>query len=117
MLSHIQLRAFLAGEKLLDKDTVLMRILQGDEGASAAKKAERKSNLHWTLVYLLQNPQWEGEAVCVEKLLKAPLFSIPSLALETYIPCSDKIALNESVKVKVQRIDLPALSFEFKIIE
>ena len=70
LIAHIQLRAFLDKRELLDKDTMLMRISEGDAGAQAAHKAERKSNMHWTLVYLLQNSGWTGEAVCVDKGMK-----------------------------------------------
>ena len=49
LVAHQQLRAFIDGNKPLSKDTVLERISAGDAAASAAVKAERKSNLHWTL--------------------------------------------------------------------
>lgn len=117
LIAHMQLRAFLDGRKLLDKDTVLERVAEGDAGAQAAHKAERKSAMHWTLVYLLQNPDWSGEAVCVDRSQKLPLFSIPSLALETYMDCPAQIGLNGCVRVKVKKIEITALLAEFEIIE
>ncbi len=116
LIAHQQLRAFIDGRKLLDKDTMLMRISEGDAGAMAAKKAERNSNLHWTLVYLLQNPDWRGEAVCVSVMEgKLPQFSIPSLALETYLDVPGGIGLNQTVAVRVSRINLPELVVEFVV--
>ena len=115
LIAHQQLRAFIDGKKLMDKDTMLMKISEGDAGAMAAKKAERNTNMHWTLVYLLQNPDWTGEAICVDNTQKLPLFSIPSLALETYIGITG-ISLNEKICVKVLKIDLSELSVEFQKI-
>ena len=115
LIAHQQLRAFIDGKKLMDKDTMLMKISEGDAGAMAAKKAERNTNMHWTLVYLLQNPDWTGEAICVDNTQKLPLFSIPSLALETYIGITG-ISLNEKLSVKVLKIDLSELSVEFQKI-
>ena len=109
----MQLRAFIDGRKLLDKDTMLMRISEGDAGSQAAHKAERKSNTHWTLVYLLQNPDWTGDAICVDKGLKQPQFSIPSLGMETYFTPNSEVELNQSVKVKAANINLPELTVDF----
>ncbi|MDY3758685.1 MAG: RNB domain-containing ribonuclease, partial [Treponema sp.] len=66
-------------------------------------------------VYLLQNPDWTGEAICVDNTQKLPQFSIPSLALETYIGITG-ISLNEKISVKVLKIDLSELSVEFQKI-
>ncbi len=115
LIAHQQLRAFIDGKKLMDKDTMLMKISEGDAGAMAAKKAERNTNMHWTLVYLLQNPDWTGEAICVDNTQKLPQFSIPSLALETYIGITG-ISLNEKISVKALKIDLSDLSVEFQKI-
>lgn len=115
LIAHQQLRAFIDGKKLMDKDTMLMKISEGDAGAMAAKKAERNTNMHWTLVYLFQNPDWTGEAICVDNTQKLPQFSIPSLALETYIGITG-ISLNEKISVKVLKIDLSELSVEFQKI-
>lgn len=113
LIAHMQLRAFIDGRKLLDKDTMLMRISEGDAGSQAAHKAERKSNTHWTLVYLLQNPDWTGDAICVDKGLKQPQFSIPSLGMETYFTPNSEVELNQSVKVKAANINLPELTVDF----
>ncbi|MGN0728646.1 ribonuclease catalytic domain-containing protein [Treponema sp.] len=115
LIAHIQLRAFLDKRPLLDKDTMLIRISEGDAGAQAVHKAERKSNMHWTLVYLMQNPDWTGDAVCVDNGMKLPLFSIPSLAVESFISCPEKIELNDSVKVKVRKIDIAEQQLEFEV--
>lgn len=113
LVAHQQLRAFIDGRPLLNKDTMLERIAAGDAAAGASVKAERKSNLHWTLVYLTQNPQWEGDAVVVELKGKQALCLIPSLAQETLLTPSRTVALNDTIKVRAGNIDIPTLSVNF----
>lgn len=113
LIAHEQLRAFLDKRPLLDKDEMLMNLSAGDAAAVAAKKAERKSNTHWTLVYLLQNPDWTGKAICVDKSQKIPLFSIPCLAMETYMLPPKDLNLNEEILVKASNINIPELTVDF----
>lgn len=113
LVAHQQLRAFIDGRPLLNKDTMLERIAAGDAAAGASVKAERKSNLHWTLVYLTQNPQWEGDAVVVDLKGKQALCLIPSLAQETLLTPSRTVALNDTIKVRAGNIDIPTLSVNF----
>lgn len=113
LVAHQQLRAFIDGRPLLNKDTMLERIAAGDAAAGASVKAERKSNLHWTLVYLTQNPQWEGDAIVVELKGKQALCLIPSLAQETLLTPSRTVALNDTIKVRAGNIDIPTLSVNF----
>ena len=113
LLCHEQLRAFLDGRELIDKDAMLERLAAGDEAAMACKKAERKSDLHWTLVYLLQNPDWTGEAVCVDFKGNEAIFMIPSLAQQTMFAPSKKLSLNDTVTLKVKSVDIPNLKVKF----
>lgn len=112
LIGHEQLRAFIKNEPLIDKDTMLMRIAAGDAAARAARQAERNSNTHWTLVYLLQNPEWSGNAVCLSKEQKQSVFLIEELGMETAIAGVD-CELNDRIAVKAEKIDLPALSVVF----
>lgn len=114
LVSHEQLRAFIDGRKLLDKDTMLERVSEGDAAAVACKKAERNSNLHWTLVYLLQNPEWKAEAVCVELKGKQAVFMIPSIAQETILTPSKPAALNDKITVCAGKIDIVNLTATFR---
>lgn len=113
LLCHEQLRAFLDGRDLIDKDAMLERMSAGDEASIACRKASRKSELHWTLVYLSQNPDWTGEAVCVDFKGKEAVFLIPELAQQTSFIPREKIALNETRRVKVKSIDIPNLRVNF----
>lgn len=116
LVAHMQLRAFLDGRKLIDKDTMLEKISAGDEAAIACKKAERKSNLHWTLVYLLQNPQWEGEAVLMDIKGKDGIFMISEFAQQATIPLTQTLNFNDVVRVKASNINLPELTVDYVIV-
>lgn len=113
LIAHEQLRAFLDGRELIDKNTMLERISAGDEAAIACKKVERKSNMHWTLVYLLQNPDWTGEAIFVEQKGRESVFMIPSLAQQTLMIPSRQLELNEKVTVRAANIDIPSQKVDF----
>lgn len=113
LIAHQQLRAYLNGEKLIDKDTMLERISQGDAASVAAKKASRFSETHWKLIYLLQNPEWSGKAVCIDHKDDGDLFMIPSLAMQTIIKGLAGIELNDEIDVKAQNIDIPTQKVEF----
>lgn len=113
LIAHQQLRAFLDGRELIDKNTMLERISAGDEAAIACKKVERKSNMHWTLVYLLQNPDWTGEAVFVEQKGNLCVFMIPSLAQQTTLVPSKPLNLNDTITVKASNIDISSQNVIF----
>ncbi|MCR5621462.1 MAG: RNB domain-containing ribonuclease [Treponema sp.] len=113
LIAHEQLRAFLDGRQLINRDDMLMRISEGDAGFQAAHKAERKTDMHWTLVYLLQNPDWTGDAILVDRGGKQPQLFIPELGLETYMGVEESVALNGTVRVKVDKINLSEQTVEF----
>ncbi len=113
LVAHQQLRAFLAGQKLIDKDSMLERISQGDAASVAARKASRLSETHWKLIYLIQNPEWQGEAICVDKKFDDPLFMIPSLAMQATIKGVQNTELNEKINVKVNSLDITTQAVEF----
>ena len=113
LVAHQQLRAFLNGQKLSDKDSMLERISQGDAASVAARKASRLSETHWKLIYLIQNPDWQGEAVCIDKKFDDPLFLIPSLAMQATIKGVQDIEPNEKINVKVNSLDITTQAVEF----
>lgn len=113
LLAHMQLRAFIDGRNMLDRDTMLQMLMEGENAAQAASRASRKSEMQWKLVYLLQNPEWTGEAICVDLKQKLPLWFIPSLGMETSFVVSGDIPLNGTVMVRAGRIDIPELLVDF----
>lgn len=116
LLGHEQLRAFLKGEPLIDKDAMLIRMNEGDMAMQASKRAERNSRLHWTLVYLLTHEGWQGEAICVDKQQGRALYFISEFGMETVIGGNAPVELNGKVMLKAEKIDLPNLEVTFSFV-
>ena len=117
MISHEQLRAFIDGRHLIAKDDMLERVAAGDAASIAAKKASRQSDTHWKLVYLLQNPEQEYEAFCIDRRGNDALFLIPSLDMQaTLHNCSD-VNLNDAVVLKMSKVDIPEQKVDFSRVK
>ncbi len=116
LVAHQQLRAFLDGRKLIDKDDMLFRISQGDAASIASRKASRQSETHWKLIYLLQNPEWSGKAVCLDHKDGNAILMIPSLAMQTSINGFENLEPNAEVTLKAQKIDIPNQTCVFSVI-
>ena len=106
LVAHQQLRAFIDGRHLLNKDEMLERIAAGDAASIAAKKASRLSDIHWKLIYLLQNPDIVVEGFCIDLKGKDALFLIPELDMQTMLANTDDFKLNDKVSLKAQKIDI-----------
>ena len=116
LISHEQLRAFLDGRRLIAKDDMLERVAAGDAASIAAKKASRQSDTHWKLVYLLQNPDAEYEAFCIDRRGNDALFLIPALDMQaTLHNCSD-VNLNDAAVLKMSKVDIPEQKVDFSRI-
>ncbi len=116
LISHEQLRAFIDGRHLIAKDDMLERVAAGDAASIAAKKASRQSDTHWKLVYLLQNPEAEYEAFCIDRRGNDALFLIPALDMQaTLRNCSD-VNLNEAAVLKMSKVDIPEQKVDFSRI-
>ena len=116
LISHEQLRAFIDGRHLIAKDDMLERVAAGDAASIAAKKASRQSETHWKLVFLLQNPDSEYEAFCIDRRGNDALFLIPSLDMQaTLHNCSD-VNLNDAAVLKMSKVDIPEQKVDFSRI-
>lgn len=116
LVVHQQLRAFLRGERLLDEAGVMARVGAAEAVVGDARRAERLSIRHWTMVYLLQNPDWRGEGVIVEKRGARDLILIPALALETQLYQSRNLPLNSPITLALSEVNVPALEAHFRPI-
>ncbi len=117
LLAHMQARAFLEGRPVLDADEISRRCALAQAASSATRQAERSSILHWTLAYLARRPGWEGEAVVVGSGQGAggktfPAY-IPELGLETRMRLAAQRGLDETIPVKLARVDIPGLEASF----
>jgi exoribonuclease-2 len=116
LLAHQQLRAYLLGVSPLDAAPVTQRIGQIDAMAGAVRAAERLSNQHWTLAYLLQHPEWRGEGVVVEQKPGRDVVLIPDLAWEAEIYHRRPLPLDSFVALAVESVDLPNRTARFKLL-
>jgi exoribonuclease-2 len=116
LLGHMQVRAFLEGRELLPTDEVMRRCALAQAASAATRTAERSSELHWTLAWLLQNPGWEGEGVIVGSVQGSSQVYIPALGLETRMKLGSGRSLDEKLGLKVVRIDLPNLDSSFEAL-
>jgi len=113
LVAHQQLRAFIDGRRLLDKDEMLERIAAGDAASQDARKASRLSETHWKLVYLMQNPEQTYEGFCIDKRGSDALFLIPSLDMQTTLKGCSSINLNDKVTLKAGKIDITTQNVDF----
>lgn len=111
-----QLRNHIAGLPVLDEEQVIERVALFESVSGSVVSAERTSNMHWKLVYLLQNGDWQGEAVYVGKKEKQAVFLIPDLAMEVLMPVKKNLPLNGIINVTPEFIDLANQQILFKEI-
>ncbi len=115
LVVHQQLRAFIAGATALDAEAVLARVGAAETVSGQVRNAERAANKHWTLVYLLRHPEWQGSGVLVEKRKGKGVIIVAELGLETVVTIDDDTPLNTAVPLHRPRIDLPNLSVGFQV--
>ncbi len=111
-----QLRLYLSGRELLTEEDILEGTASCESVTGRVSQSERSSNLHWKLVYLSENPDWQGDAVVVGKADKQAVVMIPSLAMETRLSLKEKPSLNTVVKVGVESVNIPDQQVIFKTI-
>ena len=113
LVAHQQLRAFLKGEKLLDEQAILERNGLYESAIENIRKAEKLSNIHWIILFLMRNKNWEGRATVLEKNERRAVVTIPSLGIESRINLKKDAALNDEVLIGVARLDLVDLALNF----
>ncbi len=114
LVAHQQLRAHLSGHPGLEEQALVERIGAADAATGAVNRTERLSRQHWTLVYLLQNPNWAGEGVLVDRRGARARLLIPDLAMETDIHLRGDHPLNQVFRLAVKSINLPSLEAYFR---
>ena len=115
LLVQQQIRLYQAGLPLLTEEDVLEGTASCESVTGRVVMSERSSNLHWKLVFLSENPEWEGEGIIVGRADKQFILQIPSLALETRVALKEKLPLNARVTVKAESVDIPAQQVQFTV--
>jgi len=67
-------------------------------------------------VYLRQHPDWEGQAVLVEKRDRRGILLVSDLALEVEVSLPGDLPLDQVVRVRLISVDLPRLRASFNLI-
>jgi exoribonuclease II len=116
LVAHQQVRAYLRGEHLLSADEILERVGATEAAVGAVRQAERLSNQHWTLVYLLQHEGWRGDGVLVERRDRNSVVLIPELGWETHMLVPSDLPLDSVLHLKSTQVDLPRLDARYKVI-
>ena len=116
LVVHQQLRAFLTGSPVLDGAAVSLRVGAAEAVVGGVVQAERLSNLHWTLVYLKRNPDWQGRAVLVERRGNKGIVLIPELGLETSVQLDGDAALNSELLLRLKQVRLEDQSVRFLVV-
>lgn len=114
LVSHRQLLNFIDGKPLTPADELILKIAAGDEAGRACTAASRASRQHWTLVYLLQHPEWQGTAVVLDTTGKKAHIFIPAIGYEGDINLNAEVELNQEFTVKLRRIRLAYLQAVFE---
>ena len=114
LVVHQQLHAFLAGKSVLNSQQLLERVGATTELSDLVRKAERMSNLHWTLVYLSQRPNWKSVGTVVEQRDGRCTVLIPELGHETGIYLGGNVELNDPIDLGLSSVDLPNLEARFQ---
>jgi Exoribonuclease R len=114
LVAHQQLRAWLKGERPLSQGEVLERVGAAEAVADLVREGERRSKLHWTLLYLMEKG-YEGPGVLVERRGGQGIFLLPELGLTAQVALSGPLALNAEVRLRFLEADLPALEARFAL--
>jgi exoribonuclease-2 len=121
LVGHQQLRAFLSGAPRLDEGALLERIGSTEAVVGSVRLGEALSEKHWTLVYLLQHPDWRGEGILVDSRGQyggrgaSGTVLIPSLALEARVHLSGDVPLDGIVTLDLGGVSLPQREASFRI--
>lgn len=116
LVVHQQLRAYLRGERPLDEEEVMGRVGAALAATLDTRWAERQSLRHWTLVYLQQQPQWQGEGVVIEERHRKYTVLIPALATETRMSLPGATAVDDVVQIAFSEANLPELEGYFRSV-
>jgi exoribonuclease-2 len=115
LVVHQQIRAYLRGQPLLSSQELLTRAGEAETAGSSVRQVERLANKHWTLVYLQQQADWQGEGVVIDRRGPRALILIPELDLDIWLNLPERYELNDTVSLAFNGIDLPLLDAFFRL--
>jgi exoribonuclease-2 len=116
LVVHQQLSAHMAGEEPLSIQQISERISVTEPINGAVRRAERLSNMHWKLIYLKQNPGWQGEGVVVEMADNKATLLIPALAMETRLRLKTPVPLDSRLQIGLRQVDVEDQTAWFRLL-
>ena len=108
-----QLLNYIDKTPYIPTDELLAKLAMGDMAHKDSQTAERMAKRHFIIVYLIQNPDWRGDATVVSFQDGKAYVYIHSIGVETFIHLKQKVSLNDKIQVKVLELDLPKLEMTF----
>jgi exoribonuclease-2 len=115
LVAHQQLRAHLRGAAVFDTAAMVERIGEVEAVSGGLRQAERLSDQHWTIVYLLRHPGWHGEGILVEKHGLSGLVLVPELGYEARVHLPSDLPLDSRVTLTLTEANLPRLDARFRV--
>lgn len=115
LIVHQQLRSHIRGHDLFTSQEMLQRLGAAEAVTDNMRQVERLSNLHWTMVYLSEAPQWHGKGVVVETDGTRSTALIPNIGLETHLHSQRSLPLNKHVPIVLGASNVPELRAFFRI--
>ncbi|KHG66269.1 exoribonuclease II [Thermus sp. 2.9] len=115
LVAHQQLRAWLKGERPLSQAELLERVGAAEAVADLVREAERKSKLHWTLLYLKEKG-YEGVGVLVERRGGQGVFLLPELGLSAQVALPKPLPPNAEARLRFLEADLAGLEARFALV-
>jgi len=112
LVLHQQLRAFLDDKPLRSPDELEAAVAVVEEKIGNLKRGERMAKQWYTLAWLMQHPDWKGEAICVghwQPKPHAPRIGqvlIPELGLLANVRLREDVKRDEGMKVKLRGVRL-----------
>jgi exoribonuclease-2 len=114
LVVHQQLRAHLTGQALLDNNMITTLIGSTAAGTRDVRYVERQSNRHWTAVYLLRHPAWQGKGIVVDQRGRRYTVLLPALGLETSLYSQKELPLDTEIELQLRDVDLVNLESDFR---
>ncbi len=115
LLAHQQLSRFIDGKPTLELERVKEIIGINNATMADVGRTTRFSGDHYKCLYLMQNPNWEGEGVVVNTRGDKALFILPEIGMMAQIKFKELPALDETITLKVVSVDLVERSVNFKV--
>jgi exoribonuclease-2 len=107
LVCHQQIRAFLAGRKILDEEEILFRVSAAEAAALTVNRAERASRGHWLAVYLSGKKDLVWEATVLDRKGNRGTVVIPALGLETQVSLRGGEEVNDTVSLTLMSVRIP----------